>query len=202
MTPEETEFVETLNQALSQAAAEIGAHSVSVLLTDKDQSIRSVYHWPESVAPEPAEFPGGGAWSNDWVSAESALGHFLNRGGAPARAFLLVRWPELYWKVALAFGFASAETQARISSQLSITLHLAALAIWEADELRRLRRDLRVVNERLGHRKTVERAKGLLQSRHGWSEQQAYEHLRKLSRQRRKPMADTAQELLRISRGT
>ena len=202
MPPEEYDIVATLNQALSQAAAEIGAHSVSVLLMDRDQSIRSVYSWPDSAVPVPAEFPAGEAWSNDRVSAESALGQLLNRNGAVTGAFLLVRWPELYWKVALAFGFASAETQARISGQLSTTLRLAALAIWEADELRRMRRDLRVVNERLGHRKTVERAKGLLQSRHGWSEQQAYEHLRKLSRQRRKPMADTAQELLRISRGT
>ena len=141
-------------------------------------------------------------WRNDWVAAESELGHFLNRGGAPAGAFFLVRCSEPCWNAALAFGFGPAGREVRISSQLSITLHLAALAAWEAEEILRLRRDLRVVAERLGHRKNVERAKGLLQVRHGWTEQQAYEHLRKLSRQRRKSMADTAQDLLRIPRGT
>ena len=84
-----------------------------------------------------------------------------------------------------------------IPSQISATVPLAALATWLSFEVRRLRRDLTVVSGRLGQRKTVERAKGLLQAQHGWSEPEAYEHLRKLSRQQRKPMAEIAQAILR-----
>lgn len=84
-----------------------------------------------------------------------------------------------------------------IPNQISVTVRLAALATWLSFEVRRLRRDLTVVSGRLGQRKTVERAKGLLQAQHGWSEPEAYEHLRKLSRQRRKPMVEIAQAILR-----
>jgi response regulator NasT len=69
-------------------------------------------------------------------------------------------------------------------------------------EIGKLRRDHNVVSDRLGQRKLVERAKGILQARHGWTEQQAYEHLRKLSRHRRKTLADTAQDLLRTFHGS
>ena len=79
------------------------------------------------------------------------------------------------------------------------TVRLAALATWLSFEVRRLRRELTVVSGRLGQSKTLERAKGLLQVQHGWTEPQAYEHLRKLSRQRRKPMAEIAQAVLRTS---
>ena len=85
----------------------------------------------------------------------------------------------------------------RIGGTEPATVRLAALATWLSTEIRRLQRELTVVSGRLGQSKTLERAKGLLQGQHGWSEPQAYEHLRKLSRQRRKPMAEIAQAVLR-----
>ena len=94
---------------------------------------------------------------------------------------------------------AAAAVGLDIPREVSTIVRLAALATWLSFEVRRLQRDLTVVSGRLGQRKTVERAKGLLQEQRGWSEPQAYEHLRKLSRQQRKPMAEIAQAILRTS---
>jgi|SRR5215472_7330255 hypothetical protein len=189
--------------ALARVVREVGAHRVSVVLADDRKSVRLVYHWPDSPAV-PAEFPvaSGGASVTEPcdgpVPAESRMGQFLNQASPAASCFVLVPWPDRRWKVAIAFGFSSRQpAPLEISRETSSTLRLAALATWIASEVGKLRRELHVVSDRLGKRKLVERAKGMLQVRHGWSEQQAYEHLRKLSRQRRKSMADTAQEILR-----
>jgi AmiR/NasT family two-component response regulator len=45
----------------------------------------------------------------------------------------------------------------------------------------------------------VERAKGLLQQRFSWSEEQAYLYLRQNSRIRRVPLAELAQEVISIA---
>ena len=185
--------------ALARVVREIGAHCVSVIVAETRETIRLVYHWPDwgcgplqlLAAPAAENFAGP-------VPAESAIGRFLNQASPAAGSFLLVPWPDERWKVAIAFGFSSTQpAPLDISRETSSTLHLAALATWVASEVGTLRRELQVVSDRLGRRKLVERAKGMLQARHGWSEQQAYEHIRRLSRQRRKNMADTAQELLR-----
>ena len=185
--------------ALAGAVREVGAHCVSVIVAETRETIRLVYHWPDSgqasleLSPAPAAASFAGP-----VPAESAIGQFLHQAAPDAGSFLLVPWPEQPWKVAIAFGFPSKRpVRLDMSREAASTLHLAALATWVASEMGKLRRELHVVSDRLGRRKVVERAKGMLQARHGWNEQQAYEHLRKLSRQRRKNMADTAQELLR-----
>jgi len=74
---------------------------------------------------------------------------------------------------------------------------LAARSLKEVD---RLRAELRAVNGRFAGRKLVERAKGVLQSQRGLDEPQAYEHLRRMSRQRRLPMAKLAEEILGAAR--
>jgi hypothetical protein len=195
--------------ALAGVVREVGAHCVSVILAENGGSIRTVYHWPDAAGAA-GELHGGAnllpaveTWERP-VAAESDIGQFLNQTAAPsASSFLLVPWPDQRWKVVIAFGFSSKEpVRVDIRKETSSTLHLAALATWIAAEIGRLHRELHVVSDRLGRRKLVERAKGLLQARHGWSEQRAYEHLRKLSRQQRKNMADTAQELLRVPPGT
>lgn len=103
---------------------------------------------------------------------------------------IVYQWPE---------SGAAEAVRFEIPSEISATARLAALATWMSIEVRRLQRELTVVSGRLGQSKTVERAKGLLQAQHGWSEPQAYEYLRKLSRQRRKPMAEIAQAVLRTA---
>jgi ANTAR domain-containing protein len=194
--------------ALAGVVREVGAHRVSVVLAEDRESVRLVYHWPDSPAA-PTEFPVASGEASVTepcdgpVPAESRMGQFLNQASPAASCFVLVPWPDRRWKVAIAFGFSSRQPATlEISRETSSTLRLAALATWIASEVRKLRRELHVVSDRLGRRKLVERAKGMLQVRHGWSEQQAYEHLRKLSRQRRKSMADTAQEILRGPPGT
>lgn len=193
--------------ALARVMREMGAHRVSVVLAEEREAVRLVYHWPDSRA-RPAEIPGSGSAVSvaeeceGHVAADSRMGQFLNQASPTASFFLLFPWPDRRWKVAIAFGFSTQQPAALdMSRETSSTLHLAALATWIAAEVRKLRRELHVVSDRLGRRKLVERAKGMLQARHGWSEQQAYEHLRKLSRQRRKSMADTAQEILRSPPG-
>ena len=50
------------------------------------------------------------------------------------------------------------------------------------------------MKRQLETRKLVERAKGLLQEALGWSEEQAYLHIRRLSRQQRTPMREIARQ--------
>lgn len=214
MAPDQTEFSAALEHrltlglaALARTVDDVGAQCVSVFLVEMEGAIRLVYHWPEGSGIAPAPFR---ATQEVFVKlrdlqqpliAECALTQFFNTAVTPAsHSFLLLPWPERSFQVIIAFGFATRPPAAcGIPDTASSTLHLAALATGIVSEIRRLRRDLHVVNERLGRRKTVERAKGLLQKKHGWSEQQAYEHLRRLSRQRRRTMADTADDILRAA---
>ena len=60
----------------------------------------------------------------------------------------------------------------------------------------RLKAELQRANERLAGRKNIERAKGIIQNRHGWTEEEAYLHLRRLSRKTRKPMGEIARSFI------
>jgi uroporphyrinogen-III synthase len=53
-----------------------------------------------------------------------------------------------------------------------------------------------LLREQLETRKIVERAKGLLQSRHGLSEEEAYLRLRNESRRLRRPMKELAEAII------
>jgi hypothetical protein len=64
------------------------------------------------------------------------------------------------------------------------------------DKLRTARRENTLLEKRLAERKLVERAKGLLQVHHQWSEEDAYYHIRRTSRQQRTPMAVIAQRVI------
>jgi hypothetical protein len=75
-------------------------------------------------------------------------------------------------------------------------LNLLGWATWCANEIARLRGELRIVNERLAGRKLVERAKSALQAEQNVSEEQAYEYLRSLSRKRRITLAALSAEVL------
>jgi len=59
-----------------------------------------------------------------------------------------------------------------------------------------LREQLQKANRDLADRKVVERAKGLLQERFQWSEEEAYLRLRRLSRRRRTPLREIAREVI------
>lgn len=84
--------------------------------------------------------------------------------------------------------------------------HRIGGAIDEVNELRErlcvLRQENLILEKRLMERKLVERAKGLLQLRFSWTEEEAYYHLRRTSRQQRIPMAAVAQRVMEIHERT
>jgi len=82
-----------------------------------------------------------------------------------------------------------------LSFLLSLSVPVSALVAGEAARAR-LRREIDHLNRQLADRKLLERAKGLIQARFQWSEEQAYLHLRNMSRRRRTPMRDIALEVI------
>ena len=64
---------------------------------------------------------------------------------------------------------------------------------------RHLEREVEKLTQQLADRKVVERAKGLIQSRLEWTEEQAYFCIRNLSRRRRIPMRTIAEEVISSS---
>jgi GAF domain-containing protein len=62
-----------------------------------------------------------------------------------------------------------------------------------------LREELERTTRQLADRKILERAKGLLQQSFGWSEEEAYLQIRRLSRQQRTPMREIARAVIEAS---
>ena len=99
------------------------------------------------------------------------------------------------------YGSAEMETAAKLGGAL-----VAAMRELERErEVEALRAKLRsarhenlLLEKRLVERKLVERAKGLLQVHYGWTEEDAYYHLRRTSRQQRTPMAVIAQRVIDV----
>ncbi|MFF3436973.1 ANTAR domain-containing response regulator [Streptosporangium sp. NPDC002721] len=67
------------------------------------------------------------------------------------------------------------------------------MAVSRHQEIAALEREVGTLSERLETRKLVERAKGLLMERHGWSEPQAFRWIQKASMDRRLSMRQVAQ---------
>lgn len=67
------------------------------------------------------------------------------------------------------------------------------MAVSRHQEIAALEREVETLSERLEARKLVERAKGLLMERHGWSEPQAFRWIQKASMDRRLSMRQVAQ---------
>jgi ANTAR domain len=91
-------------------------------------------------------------------------------------------------------GFAVPELSSLLSLQAPLESLLAAGA--SREENARLKSDLQRVTDRLAERQHIERAKGIIQTRHGWTEEEAYLHLRRLSRRTRKPMREIARTVI------
>jgi GAF domain-containing protein len=77
---------------------------------------------------------------------------------------------------------------------LGLSLPLAALLTAST-----LREELHKTAQLLADRKLLERAKGLLQETMGWSEEEAYLQIRRLSRQQRTPMREIARQLIQAA---
>jgi uroporphyrinogen-III synthase len=80
----------------------------------------------------------------------------------------------------------------------SLALPIATMLRSET-EVETLRRKVDNLTERLAARKAVERAKGILQERFQFSEEQAYLSIRRMSRRRRAPMREIAEALIQDS---
>ena len=63
----------------------------------------------------------------------------------------------------------------------------------------RLESEIEELSRKLADRKLLDRAKGVLQARFGWTEEEAYYPLRRTSRQSRAPMRSIAQHVIRNS---
>jgi hypothetical protein len=189
--------------ALRAVAYEIGAHEVSVFLVKDGRTIRNLSMWPQSHK-EGAEMQLDRALGDSlrnaaaYASENSPIARFLKREfQAGGTSFLLFTWGTDRLTAMIAFGFVTSSTVAgRAAGETPCTVTLAAVAAWSVCEVFRLHSELVIVNERLGTRKLIERAKGMLQVERGLDEQQAYAHLRKLSRQRRMRMSEVATDLL------
>jgi hypothetical protein len=191
--------------ALDRVLYDTEALSASVLLIESGKGVRVLYHWPErwnansalhclgTPLERLAELP-------RCVEAGSPLGALLSSMAPGAGSFLLFSSEARQTGAVVVLGFTDAVAlQAAARAEVSAAANLVALATCSAHEAHRLRRELATVSERLGQRKLIERAKGLLQRQQGLSEQQAYEHLRTLSRRRRISMGEAAQSMLRSS---
>ena len=185
---------------LEPASVELGAAVLAVLVAE-DSFVEMVYP-PAPPIMLTAELQQVLTGRSGAISAEHPLAAFLASHLAPgARSFLLFVWSVKRRVVVIVFGFAECRPPySLVPVHAAEGLKLAALAAWSAKEIARLRAELRAVNSQFAGRKLVERAKGILQTQHGMSEQEAYELLRKMSRQRRVAMAKLAEDLVGAAR--
>jgi len=84
-------------------------------------------------------------------------------------------------------------------SGLSLPLGSLLTGLTFQFEKSRLESELERLNRKLADRKLYDRAKGILQSRFGWTEEESYYHLRRTSRQTRTPMRDVARVVIEKS---
>jgi AmiR/NasT family two-component response regulator len=63
-----------------------------------------------------------------------------------------------------------------------------------------LREELERTAQQLADRKLLDRAKGLLQESLGWTEEESYLQIRRLSRQQRTPMREIARQVIDAGR--
>ena len=188
---------------LQAVACGMGANSASVFLVKDWRTMRNLYMWPES-GTERAEAPLEQSLATTlrnfagYVSENNAAARFLQRTFQPGgTSFLLFSRGTDRLSSVIAFGFARLSTPEGIEAgEMPCEVGLASVAAWSVYEVFRLHAELAVVNDRLGARKLIERAKGMLQAERGFDEQQAYAHLRKLSRQRRVRLSQVATDLL------
>lgn len=96
------------------------------------------------------------------------------------------------------FGEGSVEVAVKSAVALGEMERVRELDALRA-RLRTARQENLLLEKRLAERKLMERAKGLLQIHHGWTEEDAYYHLRRTSRQQRTPMAVIAQRVIDIA---
>lgn len=128
----------------------------------------------------------------------SALAELLRDSiSEQSQSFLLFPLPGGENLSAGVIGFAAPNAPvSQVPDAVVENLNLLGWAASSADEIARLRVELKNVNERLAGRKLVERAKSALQAEQSITEEQAYEYLRSVSRKRRITLTALSAEIL------
>ena len=198
--------LETAASGLSRTAREVGAREAVVLLAGT--KAETAHYWSVSSDGPGSAFPRDclnmidgvvGPVASDTPAARILRETILR----DSRSFLLVPWPLFRTSdqpraMTVIFGFAAPVPPHRaVPEAEAANLDLVCLATWSSKEILRLRSELKTVNGRLAGRKTVERAKSILQAQQGLTEEGAYEYMRSLSRSRRITLAQLAAEVLR-----
>ena len=193
------------SHGLDRSTDQLGAVAVALLLTEGSR-IEIKYLRNRAGVTHGPRTPDG---QEDLVRVIEGLSGPVDAGSpqaqvlhdwilADANSFLLFHWGIRQRLVTTVFGFEEyAVPHRRVPDAITDRLNLAALATWSVKEISRLRADLKAVSSRLAQRKLVERAKGILQTHQGLSEEQAYAYLRGSSRRRRIPLTELAEEVLR-----
>ena len=75
------------------------------------------------------------------------------------------------------------------------------LAVARSKDMRKLRKDMEQVSERLENRSIIEKAKGLVMTQEGMTEQDAYDYIRKLSQTKNLSMRRVSEIILLKSGG-
>lgn len=99
-------------------------------------------------------------------------------------------------KDAIAAGVTAYVVAGLASDRIKPVLDVA-MARFQHEEA--LRRELADARTQLQDRKTIDRAKGILMSRHGCAEQEAYERLRKTAMDKGLRLADVAQRVIDVA---
>ncbi|SRR5579884_372121 len=180
--------------AIERVAGELGAGSVAVLVSEADR-VEIVYRSPAGPGCD-SELQQALIGAYGSADAQAMLAR-LHTG---SDSWLLFISDATRRAVFVAFLYSQALPPAVFPPGVTDTLQLAAFAVWSFKETLYLRAELSVLARRIEQRKSVERAKGLLQAEKGITEQQAYECLRKMSRQRRITLGEAAENLLRTRR--
>jgi hypothetical protein len=193
------------SSALNRSAAELGAEVVAVLFQD-GPNVELTHFWSRSegnpsapaVLPARRDVPAAIGKPSRLGETENQLPLLLRDLICPNSGSVLpFQWQFRRQIVTVAFGFAApVPPYSRIPESVAESLNLFGLATWSVKEVARLRVELATVNTRLSGRKLVERAKGMLQIERGFSEEEAYEYMRGLSRRRRITLGQLAEEVL------
>jgi AmiR/NasT family two-component response regulator len=126
------------------------------------------------------------------------MAHFWSRAGNIEYRMSPAQLVHRSASAVIFFGFADS-APLQLPEDKAGDLDLIALAFWSAQEIAKLRAELKAANARLAGRKVVERAKGVLQNERGISEESAYAYLRGESRKRRITLTKIAEEVIRLN---
>jgi hypothetical protein len=183
--------MENATSGLNRVATESGAEVIALLEAAGSQ-VKVGYFWSrlQEHAPE-RRFRLLTNVASGTVPAGSPLAALLRDSiSERCQSFLLFPWQGGSRVVTGVVGFSESTPPIEHVPEALVE------NLWSANEIARLRGELKTVSERLASRKLVEQAKSTLQAAQSISEERAYEYLRSVSRKRRITLAALSAEIL------